>query len=57
MPAELCTAAEEQFRDQFPKLEHLLEFVLRELICDDGIRLDQAERHVIEERLRDLGYI
>jgi hypothetical protein len=57
LPVELCTAAEERFRHQFSNLEHLLEFVLGELLCEDGIKLGQAEQQAIEERLRDLGYI
>jgi uncharacterized membrane protein YgcG len=38
-------------------LEAFLEFVLRELVRDDAGALDQAEQAVLEQRLRDLGYI
>ena len=57
LPEELCAAAEECFGQKFRNVGELLEFVLRELLRDDAARLDQAEQHIIEERLRDLGYI
>jgi hypothetical protein len=30
---------------------------LKELVRDDGVRLDQKEQEIIEERLKGLGYI
>jgi len=38
-------------------VESLLEFVLRELTRNDAESLDQAEQAILEQRLRDLGYI
>ena len=38
-------------------LEELLVFVLRELLRDQAAQMDQAEQRVIEQRLKDLGYI
>ena len=38
-------------------LEELLVFVLRELLRDQAKEMDQAEQRIIEQRLKDLGYI
>ncbi|HLQ50262.1 MAG TPA: hypothetical protein VK129_02115 [Terriglobales bacterium] len=57
LSAELCAAAEERFGKNFASLEDLLEFVLRELLRDEAMHLDQAEQRIVEERLKDLGYI
>ena len=57
LPEELCASAEQKFGARFEGLEALLEFVLRELVREDAEALDQAERAVLEQRLRDLGYL
>ncbi len=57
LPAQLCSEAEQRFAARFDSLEQLLTFILRELLRDDAAQMDQAEQHMIEERLRDLGYI
>jgi hypothetical protein len=57
LPEELCALAEEKFADKFGSLEELLSFILRVLSRDDAMQSDQAEQHIVEERLRDLGYI
>jgi hypothetical protein len=57
LPEELCTRAEQRFRGQFASVEQLLEFVLRDLLRDDAARADQAEQSLIEQRLKDLGYL
>jgi hypothetical protein len=57
LPEDLCATAQRKFAAQFESLESLLEFVLRELTRDDAEALDQAEQAVLEQRLRDLGYI
>jgi hypothetical protein len=57
LPEELCASAEQQFGARFGKLESFLEFVLRELVRNDAETLDKAEQAVLEQRLRDLGYI
>ncbi len=57
LPAELCTDAERRFAARFGSLEDLLVFVLRELLRDGAVQMDQAEQRVIEQRLKDLGYI
>jgi len=57
LPEELCASAEQRFRARFENLESLLVFVLRELVRDDAQALDQAEQALLEQRLRDLGYL
>jgi hypothetical protein len=57
LPAQLCEAAEQRFAAHFGSLEELLVFLLRNLMRDDAAQMDQAEQRLIEERLRDLGYI
>jgi hypothetical protein len=57
LPEELCSAAEKKFAVRFKSAEDLLEFVLRELLCDIASQLDETEQRVVEERLRELGYI
>lgn len=57
LPEELCASAEQRFGARFENLEMFLEFVLRELVRDDAEALDKAEQAVLEQRLRDLGYI
>ena len=57
LPDELCAAAERRFAPQFDNLESFLEFVLRELIQDEGESLDKTEQALLEQRLRDLGYV
>ena len=57
LPDELCNDAERHFGARFGSLEELLVFVLRELLRDQATQMDQAEQRVIEQRLKDLGYI
>jgi hypothetical protein len=57
LPEELCAAAEQRFGREFQSVEALVEFVLRELLRDDAKKLDRQEREILEQRLRDLGYI
>ncbi len=57
LPDDLCQAAEQRYGRQFGSLEELVAFVLRELLRDDASHMDEAETRIIEERLRDLGYI
>ena len=54
---ELCASVERKFAAQFPGVESLLEFVLKELLADDAERLDFEEKAMLEQRLRDLGYL
>jgi hypothetical protein len=57
LPADLCAAAEEKFGRAFGSVDELVVFLLRELIRAETVDLDQADQAVVEERLRDLGYI
>lgn len=57
LPADLCEAAEKKLAGKFGSLEELLTFILREVLRDDALQLDHAEQRIIEERLRQLGYI
>jgi len=53
LPAELCTLAEKKFGSLGP----FLEYVLRDLTRDEAAVKDEEERRIIEERLRELGYL
>jgi hypothetical protein len=57
LPAEVCAAAEKKFGHVFGSLEELLVFVLRDLSRDEASSADQAEQRLVEERLRELGYL
>jgi len=57
LPAELCAAAEKKFAGTFGSLEEMLEFVLRELTREDAVRLNETEQKLVEDRLRELGYL
>jgi len=57
LPEELCTEAEKWMAGRFANLETLLSFLLAEIVKDDVSKLDQAEEQMVQERLRDLGYI
>ena len=57
LPADLCAAAEKKFGQSFANLEELLSFILRDLSRDDAAQLDEAEQRLVEERLRELGYL
>jgi hypothetical protein len=57
LPEELCASAERRFAPQFGNLDTLVEFVLRELMQDNAEALDETEQALLEQRLRDLGYI
>jgi hypothetical protein len=57
LPADLCAAAEQRYRDKFGSLEELLVCVLRELVRDDAFQADEAEQRIVEQRLRELGYL
>jgi hypothetical protein len=57
LPSSLCERAEQKFGARFGSLEELLTFVLQELLRDDAGKMDEAEQRLLEERLKDLGYI
>ena len=57
LDGELCRAAEERYKARFTSVEELLTHVLRELLRDDAAKMDRDEQRMIQERLKDLGYI
>jgi hypothetical protein len=57
LPADLCAQAERRFGGSFGNLEQLLEYILRHLLRDDAAQADEAEQRMVEQRLRDLGYL
>lgn len=57
LPEELCVAAEKFMAGRFGNLEALIRFLLQEVVKDDASKFDQAEEQMIEQRLKDLGYI
>ncbi len=58
LPADLCEKVEARLvGERFSALEEVISFVLAELARDDAAQLDAAEEQIIEQRLRDLGYI
>lgn len=57
LPEELCAAAEKKFAHAFGSLGELLTSILRDLTHDEAVLADQAEQRLVEERLRELGYL
>ncbi len=57
LPSSLCEAVERNFGEHFGSLEECLTFVLRELVSEVAAPMDETEKHAIEKRLKDLGYI
>ena len=57
LPEELCQAAEHKFSHRFGSLSEILTALLTELLREDAFKLDEQEQHVIEERLKALGYV
>lgn len=57
LPGGLCEAAEQQFAARFGTLENFLTYVLEQLVCEDASQMDRREQRIIEERLKDLGYV
>jgi hypothetical protein len=57
LPEELCAEAERLYANRFANVADLLTFVLQELNGQDAAQLDLAEQRIIEERLKELGYI
>jgi len=57
LPEDLCQEAEKFLTGRFDNLEKLIGFLLQEIVRDDTTRLDQAEQELVQQRLRELGYI
>ena len=57
LPAELCAQLEEEFGKPFATFEDLLVFVMQNLTQGKTAQMDEAEQKILEQRLRDLGYM
>jgi hypothetical protein len=57
LPENLCAAAEQKFGQSFGGLQEFLIFVLRELVNEQAGSMDEAEQRLVEQRLRELGYL
>jgi hypothetical protein len=57
LPADLCAQVEKRFGERFGNIEKLLEYVLRDLLREDAAQADEAEQRIVEQRLRELGYL
>ncbi len=57
LPEDLCVAAETWLHGRFPNLETLLTSFLQEITQHDGAKFDESEEQMIEQRLKDLGYM
>jgi hypothetical protein len=57
VPEDLCGAADRFLSGRFENLEALISFLLQEIVKDDTRKFDQAEEQLIEQRLKDLGYM
>jgi len=57
LPADVCGEAEQWMGDRFPDVEALIVFLLKEIVKDDGSSLYRAEEEIVEQRLKELGYI
>ena len=57
LPEDLCAAVEQRYAKQFASLEELLMFLLRDLARNEVSQLDQREQDIVEQRLRELGYL
>ncbi len=57
LPEEVCADAEKWLAGRFDSLECLISFLLREIVKDEGGKLDRREEKIVQQRLRDLGYL
>lgn len=57
LPEELCAQLEKEFGKSFASFEVLLVFIMQNLTQGQATQMDEAERKILEQRLRDLGYL
>ena len=57
MPEDICAKAETWMSGRFATIEAFVEFLLREVMREDDSKLNEEEERMVQERLRDLGYI
>ena len=53
----LCAAAEQKYAATFSSVQDLLTFLLKEVLVDPTPQLDKDEQKMVDQRLRDLGYV
>jgi len=44
-------------KGRFENLEAFITFALQEIVKDEGGKLDRQEDEIVQQRLRDLGYV
>jgi hypothetical protein len=57
LPEALCEAVEQRFAKRFGNIEEFLIYVSQRLVNDEAEQMDHNEQRIIEDRLKDLGYI
>jgi hypothetical protein len=57
LPKELCARLEKTFGKPFASFEDLLVYVMQKLTQEQASQMDEAEQKILEQRLRDLGYM
>ena len=57
LPDELCARVEKEFGKPFATFEDLLVYVMEKLTQEQASQMDEAEQKILEQRLRDLGYM
>ncbi len=57
LPEDLCASAEKRFRGAFGSLQEFLIFILQDLSRDEVSKADEAEQRLVEDRLKELGYL
>ncbi len=57
LPEDLCQAAEKKFGQRFASVDELMVSMLQELLRDDASKMDEREMQIVEQRLRNLGYV
>jgi hypothetical protein len=54
---DLCRSVEQRYSKEFSSVEELVTFLLQALMTNDPSRLDAQELEIVEQRLKDLGYL
>jgi hypothetical protein len=57
LPEELCARLEKEFGKPFATFEDLLAYVMQQLTQEQASQMDEADQKILEQRLRDLGYM
>ncbi|HEY7098193.1 MAG TPA: hypothetical protein VH437_15810 [Terriglobales bacterium] len=57
LPQELCNEVLRQFGSRFADIEEFVTFVLHECVRAEALKMDEQEERILQNRLKDLGYI